>query len=136
MNSEYLFVYGTLLKDFNSDMAHFLATHSEFVGTGYFNGRLYEVDWYPGAITSENPSEKVYGHIFKIFDTKMIFEVLDTYEGIGETSEYPNEYTRTLIKATLETGECLKTWVYMYNQPFQHLKRIDSGDFFSLEENA
>lgn len=134
MDSEYLLVYGTLLKGFNSDMAHFLAKHSEFVGTGHFYGRLYEVDWYPGAIRSMDPSEKVYGHIFKIFDTDMTFEVLDAYEGIGETLEHPNEYTRTLIKACLETGECLKTWVYLYNQPFEHLTRIHSGDFLQSRD--
>ena len=41
MKSDYLFVYGTLLKGFNSYMSKFLDKNAAFVGEGYFNGKLF-----------------------------------------------------------------------------------------------
>ncbi len=130
MESEYLFVYGTLLKDFESDMSKFLGQHSEFVGSGYFNGNLYEISWYPGAVLSDNPNDKVYGHIFKILNAEKTFKVLDDYEGIGDASEHANEYNRTLIDAYLDSNRPVKTWVYIYNNSTENLKQITSGNYF------
>jgi gamma-glutamylcyclotransferase (GGCT)/AIG2-like uncharacterized protein YtfP len=129
MESNYLFVYGTLLKDFESYMSKFLNRNSEFIGSGYFNGRLYEISWYPGAVLSDVPSEKVYGHIFKIHNGEKAFKILDNYEGLGDTSEHSNEYKREIIEAYLHTGERQETWVYLYNQHTMGLKRIESGNF-------
>ncbi|MEN3322267.1 gamma-glutamylcyclotransferase family protein [Mariniflexile soesokkakense] len=129
MASEYLLVYGTLLKDFDSYMSKFLEQNSEFVGSGYFQGNLYEISWYPGAVLSNHPDDKVYGHIFKIKNPKKTFQVLDDYEGIGDDLEHSNEYTRTLIDAYLNESEHIKTYVYIYNLPTAHLKHISSGKY-------
>jgi gamma-glutamylcyclotransferase (GGCT)/AIG2-like uncharacterized protein YtfP len=129
MNSDYLFVYGTLLKDFDSYMSKFLERNSDFIGTGYFNGKLFEVSWYPAAILSNISSEKVFGHIFKIHENEKTFKILDDYEGIGDTSECPNEYRRELIDAHLDSGEILKVWVYIYNQSTENLRFIASGNY-------
>ena len=120
--SQYLFVYGTLLKDFDSYMSKFLNRNSEFIGTGYFNGRLYQISWYPGAVLSDLPSEKVFGHLFKIHNEEKTFQILDDYEGIGLTAEHPNEYKRELIQAYLESNVKINTWVYVYNLPTTTLK--------------
>ncbi len=129
MQSEYLFVYGTLLKDFDSYMSKFLNRNSEFIGTGYFNGRLYQISWYPGAVLSDLPSEKVFGHLFKIHNEEKTFQILDDYEGIGLTAEHPNEYKRELIQAYLESNLKINAWVYVYNLPTIHLKLITSGNY-------
>lgn len=129
--SEYLFVYGTLLKDFDSYMSKFLNRNSEFIGTGYFNGRLYQISWYPGAVLSDLPSEKVLGHLFKIYKKEKTFQILDDYEGIGESAEHPNEYKRVLIDAYLDSNVIINTWVYVYNLPTTHLKLITSGNYLN-----
>ena len=130
MKSDYLFVYGTLLKGFNSYMSKFLDKNSEFVGEGYFNGKLFKVSWYPGAVLSKIASGRVYGHIFKIHDHIKTFKILDDYEGVGEaTAEYPNEYRRELIETFLNDGTILRTWVYVYNNATDHLRLIISGDY-------
>lgn len=133
MQSEYLFVYGTLLKDFESYMSKFLEKHSEFIGTGYFDGKLYEISWYPGAVLSTVSTEKVYGHIFKILNNKKTFQVLDDYEGIGQTTKHPNEYKRVLIDAYLDSKETIKTWVYIYNNSTENLKLIPSGNYLKRD---
>ena len=129
MHSEYLFVYGTLLDDFDSYMSKFLHRNSEFIGPGYFKGKLFEISWYPGAVLSEDDSEKVYGHVFKIHNESKTFKILDDYEGIGDTNEHPNEYKRVLIEAYLDSKETINTWVYVYNLPTTSLKLITSGNY-------
>jgi gamma-glutamylcyclotransferase (GGCT)/AIG2-like uncharacterized protein YtfP len=129
MQSEYLFVYGTLLKDFDSYMSKFLDRNSEFIGRGYFNGKLFEISWYPGAVLSEDVSEKVYGHVIRILDKSKTFKILDDYEGIGDSIEHPNEYKRVLIEAYLDSKETINSWVYIYNLPTTSLKLIASGNY-------
>ncbi len=130
MKSNYLFVYGTLLKGFDSYMSKFLDKNSDFIGEGFIHGKLFEISWYPGAVLSKESSERVYGHIFKIYEYDKTFKILDDYEGVGDTTaQYPNEYRRELIDAYLIDGTMIRTWVYVYNNPTEHLRLIVSGDY-------
>ncbi len=131
MSSTYLFVYGTLLKDTGNDMAHFLHAHSQCLGDGYFHGKLYKVSWYPGAVLSENTSEKVHGKIFKIQDVDTVFKVLDDYEGTGTNYPEPHLFKKEEVTAYLEDGTAIATIVYLYNLEVNGLERIASGKFFS-----
>ncbi|WP_223550424.1 gamma-glutamylcyclotransferase [Aestuariivivens sp. NBU2969] len=126
MKYNYLFVYGTLLSNANNDMSRFLLQYAKFVGKGFFYGRLYRVDWYPGAILSEKKDEKVFGHVYRILKESPLFETLDAYEGVEE-----GLYLRLLTNAYLYNGTECNCWVYMYNQSTQGLKRIVSGDFLN-----
>lgn len=130
MKSDYLFVYGTLLKDFDSYMSKFLNRNADFIGEAFIQGKLYEISWYPGVTLSKIPSEKVYGHLFKIYEFDKTFKILDDYEGIGETSsEHANEYRREIIEAFMNNGSIIKTWVYVYNNCTDDLKLIPSGNY-------
>lgn len=129
MKSEYLFVYGTLLKDSSHEMAKFLEVHSECVGSGYFYGKLYRISWYPGAVLSEDSSQKVFGEVFQIKDADTVFKVLDEYEGVGENQPKPNLYKKELVTAFLDDGSTIKTWVYLYNLSTSGLVQITSGKF-------
>lgn len=129
MGANYLFVYGTLLKKSNNEMSNFLASHAVLIGKGYFYGNLYEVTWYPGAILSNNTSEKVFGMIFKIENSQEVFKVLDDYEGIGEQYSEPHLFKKKLITAFLKDGTPFETFVYVYSQSIIGLKQISSGDF-------
>jgi gamma-glutamylcyclotransferase (GGCT)/AIG2-like uncharacterized protein YtfP len=125
----YLFVYGTLLKDVDNEMSSFLHSHAVLKGKGYFYGKLYRVSWYPGAVISDNTSEKVFGMVYKIENPKYVFRVLDDYEGIGALYPKPHLYKRKLIDTFLNNGTKIKTWVYLYNQSITDLHQIVSGDF-------
>ena len=127
----YLFVYGTLMQDFKNEMSQFLASHSQFIAHGYFTGKLYEVDGFPGAIPSDDEHEKVYGSVFKLHDNNKVFEVLDAYEGIDKTSSEPDLYNRLLVDVSLDNKESLSCWVYMYNFSVDSLKQIPSGRYKS-----
>lgn len=129
LKSKYLFVYGTLLQDCNNEMSQFLAKHAEFVGKGFFCGRLYDVDEFPGAVSSTDMSKKVYGSIYKIADQELVFKVLDEYEGIAAEQTDLDLFKRIIVEAYFEAGHTVKTWVYEYNLPTTNLRLIPSGRY-------
>lgn len=112
-------------------MASFLQAHSECLGNGYFHGKLYRVSWYPGAVLSEDASEKVHGKIFKIQDSDTVFKVLDDYEGTGPNYLEPHLFKKEQVTVFLEDGTVIEAIVYLYNLDTGELKRIPSGRFFN-----
>lgn len=124
-DTDYLFVYGTLMGDLDNEMSRFLANHSEFVDKGYFYGKLYEVNNFPGSVLGSNTFDKVFGSLYKITNKDHIFNVLDSYEGVEE-----GLFKRYVIDVYIK-NEVVTSWVYLYNQPTNHLKLIVSGDYLN-----
>jgi len=127
---EYLFVYGTLKQGYSHPMSNFLNHHSEFLGCGYFQGKLYMVAHYPGAVLSDNPEDKVHGHVFMLkSDSEDAFRVLDDYEGIDPSSTEQDFYKRVVLKVYMDALGSIDAWVYIYNLPTDDLVLIPSGRF-------
>jgi len=51
MTPDTIFVYGTLRRDANSEMHQLLTKYAEFVSDATYQGKLYKVDDYPGAVS-------------------------------------------------------------------------------------
>ena len=128
---DYLFVYGTLMKDLNNGMSRFLQSNSEFLGNAHILGKLFDLGWYPGVVPSNDSSEKVYGHLFKLKNVEMVFKVLDDYEGIGGDNPTPYEYSREKTNAYLQDGSKMETWFYAYILPTDNFRVISSGNYLN-----
>ncbi|TBN06374.1 gamma-glutamylcyclotransferase [Hyunsoonleella flava] len=126
---EYLFVYGTLQDILDNEMSRFLSTNSEIFGKGFIHGKLYKISWFPGAVLSKTPSEKVYGSIFKLKTIENTFKVLDNYEGCDANNPKTSLFFRETTTVFLENGNIINAWVYLYNQNVDDKKRIFSRDF-------
>jgi gamma-glutamylcyclotransferase (GGCT)/AIG2-like uncharacterized protein YtfP len=126
-NSQYLFVYGTLLDESNT-YAAYLKEHSRFYKTGRLKGKLFNIGNYPGAIWDEASDTFVYGAVFFMDDPKSTLKELDDYEGFGDDFAQPNEFVRQLIEVEIDSGN-IKCWVYLYNLPVNTLLQISSGDY-------
>ncbi|MFD2727511.1 gamma-glutamylcyclotransferase family protein [Hyunsoonleella rubra] len=126
---DFLFVYGTLQKDLDNDMYRFLLRNSEYVGKGYFQGKLFKISWFPGAIRSIDSGDTVYGSIFKLKQTATVFEVLDDYEGYNPLDEASSLFKREIIDCFTKNGDAIKAWVYLYNQNVKDAPRMLSGGF-------
>lgn len=124
MQDHYLFVYGTLLNNANNPFSDYLSNNSQLIDSGYFLGKLFRISWYPGAIRSDVETDKVHGSVFKLFNINTVLKELDAYEGIAE-----GLYKRELLNVVLRDDLQLKCWVYIYNQPITHFRRIPSGHF-------
>lgn len=130
MESEYLFVYGTLKSDANNAYAQEFHAQAKLIGDARWQGGLYLIGNYPGAITSTSDGEFVFGELWKLYQPDETLRRLDIYEACASSSAFPHEYERS-IQPVEVNGELLKAWIYIYQLSTSHLHRIESGLFWN-----
>ncbi|HEY8095251.1 MAG TPA: gamma-glutamylcyclotransferase family protein [Methylobacter sp.] len=129
MNPDYLFVYGTLRRDANSEMHQLLAQYAEFADDASYQGKLYKVDYYPGAVPSDNPNDVVQGEVYLFHQADVALPLLDQYEEFGPEFPEPNEYIRLKQTVALKNGRTVLAWVYLYNHSPENLELIEPANF-------
>jgi gamma-glutamylcyclotransferase (GGCT)/AIG2-like uncharacterized protein YtfP len=129
MTSDYLFVYGTLMRGFDHPMAKLLSRSAEFLGPARCQGRLYLVKHYPGLVLSDDPEEIVFGELYRLRVPHELLREFDMYEACGEGFAEPTEYVRRMLSVTSDDGGAEEAWTYIYNWPVARLPRIASGRF-------
>lgn len=125
----YLFVYGTLRQNANHPMHQLLAQHSCFVAMARYQARLYQVDYYPGAVPSNNAADQVVGELYQLTQPDLLLSALDNYEECGPGFAPPQEYRREQQSVIPENSDSVTAWVYVYNRSTEGLRLIQSGDF-------
>ncbi|MFZ2168055.1 MAG: gamma-glutamylcyclotransferase family protein [Methylococcaceae bacterium] len=133
MNSEYIFVYGTLRRTTKSGMYQLLAKYAEFVDNATCIGKLFRVGYYLGMVPSDNFRDIVYGEVYCLQHTDIVLPLLDQYEEFGLEFPEPNEYSRQQQNVFLRNGNSITAWIYIYNHPTEGLERIESGDFLKVQ---
>ena len=135
--SDWLFVYGTLRQGNKNDMATFLANHAVFVTGGWFQGKMYQISYYPGVIASDNAGDRVYGEVYRLHDAQSTLAILDDYEECGALHKQPAEYQRVQTQVLAMDGAILKpVWIYLYQWSLANKARIDTGDFMQQSQLA
>jgi gamma-glutamylcyclotransferase (GGCT)/AIG2-like uncharacterized protein YtfP len=129
MNSDRLFVYGTLMRGFDHPMAKLLSRSADFIGEARCRGRLYLVKHYPGLVLSDDPSDFVFGELYRLCAPQELLREFDMYEACGEGFAQPTEYIRRMLSVTRDGGAASEAWTYVYNWPVDRLPRIVSGRF-------
>jgi gamma-glutamylcyclotransferase (GGCT)/AIG2-like uncharacterized protein YtfP len=134
MTSDRLFVYGTLMRDFDHPMAQLLSRSADFIGQARCQGRLYLVKHYPGMVLSDTADDVVSGELYRLKQPEALLREFDMYEACGEGFAEPTEYIRRLLPVTLVDGaageaQTAEAWTYLYNWPVAALPRIASGRF-------
>jgi gamma-glutamylcyclotransferase (GGCT)/AIG2-like uncharacterized protein YtfP len=129
MNSDRLFVYGTLMRGYDHPMAKLLSAHADFIGEATCRGRLYLVRHYPGLVVSDDPDDVVFGELYTLRAAVELLAEFDMYEACGEGFAEPTEYIRRMLPVTSAGGAPGEAWSYVYNWPVAHLPRIASGRF-------
>jgi gamma-glutamylcyclotransferase (GGCT)/AIG2-like uncharacterized protein YtfP len=124
---EYLFVYGTLLKDFKHTARLPVEEHLQFISKATIKGALYDLGNYPGYV--EGPAGEVNGELYLVSEIDKVFEVLDPYEGLFDDEP---EYIRKKLAVQLPGGEEIESWIYIFQQPLRpEHKRIIDGDYIA-----
>jgi gamma-glutamylcyclotransferase (GGCT)/AIG2-like uncharacterized protein YtfP len=123
----YLFVYGTLL-DNDNEFGAFLKKHSTYVSKGSFNGLLYDLGEYPGAIYKSDIKQQVHGSILLLNNDPEILSVIDEYEGYGLDEAQPNLFVRELLPVKTTSG-VIRCWVYLYNRATSGYRQIPAGRY-------
>ena len=131
MISDYLFVYGTLMRGFDHPMARLLAANADFLGEAKCRGRLYLVKHYPGLVLSNDPADVAFGDLFRLRERDALLREFDMYEACGEGFAEPTEYVRQMVPVTLEDGTAGEAWTYVYNWPVTESALLSSGRFWN-----
>jgi gamma-glutamylcyclotransferase (GGCT)/AIG2-like uncharacterized protein YtfP len=127
-NADFLFTYGTLMQGFSNPFAARLHTLSTFEGKGSFPGKLYKIDWYPGAVYEKGNENSIHGEVYRIINPEVLFPELDAYEDVFEDEE-KSLYLRKIIPVLMDSNTVIPCWVYLYNQKVDGFEIIKSGDF-------
>ena len=129
MTSDRLFVYGTLMRDFDHPMAQLLSRSADFIGEARCRGRLYLVKHYPGLVLSDEADDVVFGELYRLTQPDALLREFDMYEACGEGFPEPTQYVRQMLHVALADGSASEAWTYIYNWPVAKLTRIESGRF-------
>ncbi|WP_025742597.1 gamma-glutamylcyclotransferase family protein [Aquimarina pacifica] len=128
LSENHLFVYGTLMSNFNNVHSQLLRARCDYIGKGSFHGYLFDLGYYPGVIFDPKSKYAVHGEIYHLgSNQEMVLEKLDTYEGITD-SEVNNEYKRIVIPV-LSSKTILPCWVYVLTQKPINSVTITSGSY-------
>jgi gamma-glutamylcyclotransferase (GGCT)/AIG2-like uncharacterized protein YtfP len=129
MMQDRLFVYGTLMRGFDHPMAQLLSRSADFIGEARCQGRLYLVKHYPGLLLSGDPTDVVFGELYRLRSPHELLREFDMYEACGEGFAKPTEYVRQMLQVTRDGQAADEAWTYIYNWPVTRLPRIASGRF-------
>jgi len=125
---DYLFVYGTLCQRMKHPLSHLLVHHGIFIGKGIFQGKLYDLGRYPGAVPSRKKTDLVTGEIYRLQNPKQVFDILDEYEG--------PRFKRTQVTIFFEEDARLLCWIYIYTHSISGRKIISSGDYVRYRDGS
>ena len=117
----YLFVYGTLRSEMHDPLHRLLEKQAFFVGTGAFQGRLYDLGRYPGAVRSRGKNDRVFGEIYRLSEPQRAFKILDAYEGRRFKRK-----RRTILQGD---DQNITAWIYLYTGSVIGRPLIFSGDY-------
>lgn len=117
------------MQGFNNPYARKLRLSSNYIGKGHFNGKLFRVEWYPGALYEPDVPTLVHGEIYHL-NSLEILEELDEYEDVLQ-DEAASLYIRKVVPVRNTREAVVPCWVYLYNKPVADLPLIEGGLFQS-----
>ena len=116
---------GTLNRRINKRMRRLLHRARPAV----IQARLYNLGQYPGVVTSNIKTDRVYGKVITIGEPRLLKD-LDRYEDCFGVEPIKSEFIRiTMPVRLLPTGRRIDCWIYVYNHNVKGKQRIASGDY-------
>ena len=131
-STQYLFCYGTLLRDTAPQSMAPVCRRLPRVAPATVAGCLYDLGSYPGLILADGNDDDdenngvVRGEIVAVMSASDWLR-LDAYEGVDHARPDRSLYNRLRTTATTDNGERVECWVYVYNRALRHAAKIDSG---------
>jgi gamma-glutamylcyclotransferase (GGCT)/AIG2-like uncharacterized protein YtfP len=109
----HIFVYGTLMSPAevtsdNSNPRDQVKSYWRKIGTGFVNGRKYDLGRYPGVVLKPLGNDRVFGELYEIRDREKLLLALDNYEGA--------EYQRVPVDVYMNDMPVVVAWCYTISQ--------------------
>jgi len=129
MEKNYLFAYGFLKTEFHGNLkTKTPAIDGHLFGEGFYTGRIYQVDAYPGVIYDPSLSPHVKGEIFLLNNPDRTLSILDKYEHAKPLITSDPDYERVLRPIHTASG-IIECWVYEYLLPIDPGTELLKGEF-------
>jgi len=131
MDSNFLFVYVTLRRNCEGKMHPLLAESASFICEATYQGKLYKISDYVGAVPSDDRKDRVKGELYLLKEKESLFIRLDEYEECKLSLGDEGEFIRTIVKVCRLDGNIIDAWIYLYNRPTSGLEIVQSGDYLT-----
>jgi gamma-glutamylcyclotransferase (GGCT)/AIG2-like uncharacterized protein YtfP len=131
--SIHLFIYGTLLPERVPRGVSDAVQRLRYVGKASVQGRLYDLGEYPGAVLDTASRMRIVGRVFELPEGGDVLKSLDEYEGFDPQDRKSSLFVREQVKVTLEDGQKLPCWIYIYNRDIGRAKLISGGDYLKYQ---
>lgn len=118
-----LATYGTLRRAFGRQETLGVADALSFVAPCRFEGVLYDLDTFPGAVPG---SGTVRAELFRLRSVD-VWTILDQYEGYVPAAEDQSLFVRRRTPLCTPAGRT--AWVYWYTGPTDGRPRVPDGDW-------
>jgi gamma-glutamylcyclotransferase (GGCT)/AIG2-like uncharacterized protein YtfP len=129
MQTDYIFVYGTLRRASPTGAHDKYLAGATFIASAKIKGRLFRVSFYPALIV-DAAADWVVGEVYQLVSSEQL-AALDTYEECSYPAQPDQEYQRRKVEVLTDVGEYISVWVYAYQHASAHLEFIASGDFLN-----
>ena len=131
---EYLFVYGTLRRDYDLKLKSKVSHLLQYAGQGKIGASLYDLGRYPGAVRDGKGAE-VIGDLFLLSDPDQVLKILDKYEGLSAPDDKTAEFVRQKTSVRMRSGGRKKAWIYWYNFDPKNKKKIRYKNYLNYLKN-
>ena len=122
--SDYLFAYGTLIPGCEPPHMTSICSRMRLVGEGTAHGTLYDLGAFPGVVEGDG---MVRGAVLRV--PPDAWAAMDAYEGCPVPGGDDGLFRRILTRATLDTGESVDCWLYIYARDLRDARLVESGDW-------
>jgi gamma-glutamylcyclotransferase (GGCT)/AIG2-like uncharacterized protein YtfP len=119
-----LFIYGSLLPGYMPESMAAICRNLKTVAPARTSGKLYDLGPYPGATIGGD--SVILGQLVEV-DSEATWRALDEYEGCPRPGGPDGLYRRIRTLATLESGETVDCWIYVYNHSLADARVVESG---------
>src|SRR5262245_31698711 len=134
--SHFVFVYGSLRKEFHNPAYEYIARYFNFFGEAKVRGKLFDLGEYPGGVPTQEDSF-IIGELYIVkSDGELSWAIaqLDDYEGVVvEPNEKPL-YRREIVDVYLNDA-IVPAWIYWYNGDVANKPVVSSGDILDYLKN-
>jgi gamma-glutamylcyclotransferase (GGCT)/AIG2-like uncharacterized protein YtfP len=125
--TNFLFVYGTLMKGHGEDWQKRAGAH--LIGRGQIPGKLYDLGRFPGAVLDSDPRSRIEGEVYRLDDVTRALEILDEYEEFQPRHPERSLFVRRRMAVVMEDGTVKEAWAYLYNRSVKKSNLIPSGNY-------
>lgn len=129
MQTNHLFVYGSLRKGFKSHAYEYIKSYFTLLGTATIKGTMYDMGTYP-VVTSKDTGRLIKGELYEInnpLEFSFAMAQLDDYEGLYPEEGQEADYEREVVDVNFN-GETITAWVYWYKKDVTGKPVVESGD--------